>query len=81
MDRKAIIGIVVTFIVTLVLSQLWARVERGGDAQTEDAIRKVLNEEMQIVVDGETKTFKEAFSTVYTKVVVMEATVGALIEE
>jgi len=75
------LGTVVTVIVGGILAALFATFERGTEAEAEDQIRLVIQEELQVVIDGETKTFAEALSGLHTKMTAIEASLKVLTED
>lgn len=80
MDRKQLISIVATFLVTAVLATLLSTYQRGSQALTEDQIKDVLAETQVTVINGETKTYGEALSIINDEQVRMKATIEAFIE-
>lgn len=85
MDKKTVIStalaVIITFAVTWFLTRGEEVVQAGLDAQTAAVIRQVLKEEMQVDINGETKTYSQVLSSLHTKMTAMEATVDVLIED
>lgn len=84
MNRNAIIstaiGVVITFVLTAFLTSGKDIFNRGTEAIAADQIREILREEMKADVDGESKTYGQILSSLHTKVSVLEAQVGVLVE-
>ena len=72
---------VITMVLTGLASYFIMTFNKGQDAAQAEAIRAVLQEEMQVEIDGETKTYGQVLSSLHTKVTVIETTVDILIEE
>ena len=85
MDKKVIISTTVGVIITLVVTLFFTRgedvVQAGINAKTAETIREVLKEEMQVDINGETKTYGQVLSSLHTKVTANEATLNVLIED
>lgn len=85
MDKKMILPVliaaIVTFLATYFLSSGQAVVEAGISAQAKEQIRQVLKEEMQVDINGETKTYGQVLSSLHTQVTALTATVDILIED
>lgn len=64
MDRKTLISIVVTFILTAILATVLSTYQRGSDALTEDKITGILKKTQVTIIGGEEKTYGEAFSII-----------------
>lgn len=89
MDKKTFVAVAIaavvtaglTFIVTGFLASGQEVVEAGLDAQLETQIRAVIKEELQVDINGETKTYGQAMSLLITEVTAMKATIDVLVAE
>lgn len=85
MDKKTIIAVIIaaglTFLVTAFFTSGQEVVQAGLDAQVKEQIREVLQEEMKVDIDGETKTYGQVLSSLHTKVTAMQATIDILVED